>query len=332
MTELSSFWTSLRLKKREPLPKIAFADSTDPRILQAIQPLITEKLAHPILVGDPVAIQNALQKAGLPKIAPEFISNERYPEKIMLKQKKNNVTLDQVKTQLQDPLYQGIGLLLEGRVDGLIAGSTRPTSDVVRAALQCIGSGERHRFVAGHFFVESEHQRTSDKTPFLFADCAVMPEPSSRALATIAMSAADSYTFFTGKSARVALLSFSTRGSAAHALVDRIKEAVALIRKQAPALIVDGELQVDASVDPMVAKIKNVVDSDVAGQANVFIFPTLEAGNIGYKLVQRFANARVAGPLLWGLDKPMSDLSRGCTVQEVTDTALCVAGMIGGRT
>jgi phosphate acetyltransferase len=229
--------------------------------------------------------------------------------------------------QLNDPLYQGIGRLLAGDVDGLIAGSTRPTADVVKAALQCIGVGSQERFIAGHFLIETESRASADNTPILFADCAVMPEPSVRALAAIALGAAHSYQFFTGKPPRVALLSFSTRGSAVHPLVDRLKEAVEIIRKQDPSLLVDGEIQVDAALDAQVAAIKKATDSPVAGKANVFVFPTLEAGNIGYKLVQRFAHARIAGPLLWGLAKPMSDLSRGCTVQEVTDTAACVSAM-----
>jgi phosphate acetyltransferase len=238
--------------------------------------------------------------------------------------------LDQAFQQLDDPLYLGVGLLMDNRIEGLIAGATRPTADIVRAAIQCIGPKTNQRLISGHFLIESENRSAKDQTPFLFADCAVIPEPSPRALAAIALGAAASYLFFTGKPARVALLSFSTRGSAKHELVDRIKEALTLIRGQDPSLIVDGELQVDAALDSHVAKLKHAEDSPVAGQANVFVFPTLEAGNIGYKLVQRFSNCRVAGPFLWGLDKPMSDLSRGCTVQEVTDTARCVSAMIQG--
>jgi phosphate acetyltransferase len=146
-------------------------------------------------------------------------------------------------------------------------------------------------------------------------------------LAHTATQAAHSYEFFTGQKARVAFLSFSTRGSAAHELVDRIREAVEMVRKASPTIAVDGELQADAALDAPVAKIKRADPSDVAGRANVLIFPTLEAGNIGYKLIQRFSRTRVAGPLLWGLAKPASDLSRGCTVDEVVDSALCVAKM-----
>lgn len=307
---MSPFWSSLRPKNDGILPKIAFSDSTDPRILEATRQIAASRIAEPRLMD---------------KLADK--DRNRLADILLEKQKKLNLTRDAVLKQLDDPLYQGIGFLLAGDVDGLIAGSTRPTADVVKAAIQCIGVGSKERFIAGHFLIETENRVSADNTPILFADCAVMPEPSVRALAAIALGAAHSYQFFTGKPPRVALLSFSTRGSADHPLVDRLKEAVEIIRRQDPSLLVDGEIQVDAALDPDVAVIKKAADSPVAGKANVFVFPTLEAGNIGYKLVQRFSKARIAGPLLWGLDKPMSDLSRGCTVQEVTDTALCVSAM-----
>ncbi len=313
MHGFSPFWSNLRPKNTGTLPKIAFSDSGDPRIIEATKQIAAAKIAEPVLIQEKTPQKDRARLAAL----------------LLEKQKRNNLTMDDVMKQLDDPLYQGIGYLLAGDVDGLIAGSTRPTADVVKAAIQCIGVGSTERFIAGHFLIETESRTSADKTPILFADCAVMPEPSVRALAAVAVGAAHSYQFFTGKLARIALLSFSTRGSAAHPLVDRVKEAVQIIRKHDPSLLVDGDLQVDAALDPDVALIKKATDSDVAGKANVFVFPTLEAGNIGYKLVQRFANARIAGPLLWGLAKPVSDLSRGCTVQEVTDTAACVSTMIG---
>jgi phosphate acetyltransferase len=184
------------------------------------------------------------------------------------------------------------------------------------------------RLISGHFLIESDKQKTWDNTPFLFADCAVVPEPSARALAGIAMGAAAAYRFFTKKEPKVAMLSFSTRDSAVHPLVDRIKEAVQLIKKQEPNLVVDGEIQVDAALSRDVAVVKHAEDSPITERANVFVFPTLEAGNIGYKMVQRFSNTRVAGPILWGLDRPMSDLSRGCTVEEVVDTTRCIVDMV----
>ncbi len=337
MTNFSSFWSDLEAPKEGRTPRIAFTDATDSRILHAVNEIIKKKLAHPLLVGNPEKISAACASAGLKEPEPDTVvgppqgtEKEKLAQILLEKQKKLHLTIDEALRQLEDPLYQGIGMLLDNRVDGLIGGCTRPTSDIVRAAIQCVGPGTGQHLISGHFLIESQNRSTGDQTPFLFADCAVVPEPSPRALAAIALGAAEAYRFFTGQAARVALLSFSTRGSAQHPLVDRIKEALSIIKKQDPSIVVDGELQVDAVLDLKVAKIKKAEDSPVAGRANVLVFPTLEAGNIGYKLVQRFSNSRIAGPLLWGLKKPMSDLSRGCTVQEITDTTLCVSAMIRG--
>lgn len=333
----SPFWSSFS-PRSGPAPLIGFTDATDPRILKAVSEISRLKMARPVLIGDHAQIQSAYHSAKLPQphvdmIAP-VLSGEELQAGINIlveKQKKNSITAEEAKNQLNDSLYQGIAMLLSNRLQGLVGGALRPTADIVKAAIQCVGPKEGHRLISGHFLIESENLQTSDRTPFLFADCAVVPEPSARALAAIAIGAAASYQFFTKKEPKVALLSFSTRDSAVHPLVDRIKEAVALIRKQEPNLAIDGEIQVDAALDLDIAKIKKAGDSAIAGQSNVLVFPTLEAGNIGYKLVQRFSRARIAGPLLWGLDKPMSDLSRGCTVQEVVDTTRCVVDMIRGN-
>lgn len=306
--------------------------------MAAVERIRSERTAMPLLVGDHDKIRDACRQAGvnMPESSilappPDAKRIERDAQILFERQSKRGATMDDVRRQLEDPLYQGIAMLLDNRADGLIAGSLRPTADVVRAAIQCIGPRPGQKFVSGHFLIETDRLSSSDATPFLFADCAVMPEPSPRALAAIAVGAADSYRFFTGKVPRVALLSFSTRGSAEHELVDRIREAVKIIRGENPDMAVDGEIQLDAAVDAGVARIKNATDSPVSGRANVFVFPTLEAGNIGYKLVQRFGNARIAGPLLWGLNKPMSDLSRGCTAEEIADTTHCVSMMARGR-
>ncbi len=309
MFSYSDFWSKLASLPTKPV-RIAFTDPSDPRVRDACQTVSDKALIEPVLVKD-----------------FSEISEGRLREILSTSQKKQNPDPKIIDAQLRDPLYHGIGLLLEGKVLGLVGGSTRPTSDIVRAALQCVGPRPGAKLVSGQFFIETEKRMSADQTPFLFADCAVMPEPSPRALAIVATSAAESFRFFTGKTPRVAFLSFSTRDSAQSPLVDRIKEALEITRKLDANLIVDGELQVDAALDADVALIKNAADSPVAGKANVFVFPTLEAGNIGYKLVQRFSNARIAGPLLWGLNKPVSDLSRGCTVQEIIDSALCVAMM-----
>ncbi len=315
MENFSPFWSQLHTKKSARVLKIAFSDSTDPRIIEAAQELKKLNLAEPLLLD-----RASLKTSDLDRI--KTILQDR--------QAKHKITDADLMAQLDDTLYLGIALLIEGKIDGLVSGSLRPTADVVKAALRCVGPKEGQRIISGQFLVESTELSTAEKTPFLFADCAVMPEPSAAALAAVAKAAADSYRFFTGKTPRVALLSFSTRGSADHPLVDRLKQAVALIKKQSPDLIVDGEIQADAALDITVAGIKKASDSPLQGQANVFVFPTLEAGNISYKLIQRFSKVRIAGPLLWGLNKPMSDLSRGCTVNEVIDTALCVSAMAEG--
>ncbi|MBV9079709.1 MAG: phosphate acetyltransferase [Elusimicrobia bacterium] len=311
MAPFSPFWRREEVKNAA-IPRIAFADPTDPRVRDATERIRTERIADPILIDGPLSGDERRRSAQL----------------LFERQTKHGVTIEAAEKQLEDPLYRGIAMLLDKKVDGLIAGSLRPTADIVRAALHCVGLKHGHKMVAGHFLIETDKLSTADGTPFLFADCAVVPEPSPRSLAAIAIDAAASYRFFTGKDPRVALLSFSTRGSAEHPLVDRIRQALAIIREHDPSLVVDGEIQLDAAVDPEVARIKKATDSPVAGKANVFVFPTLESGNIGYKLIQRFGTARIAGPLLWGLDRPMSDLSRGCTVDEITDTAFCLSTLI----
>ncbi|MCG3203897.1 MAG: Ethanolamine utilization protein EutD [Elusimicrobia bacterium] len=313
MNLTSPFWSKLE-SSVDPSIRIGFSDSNDPRILEAIQILKDRKLVHPIPISNNIEAQKL----------------SRYKDILRERQKRLSLSDEVINNQLSDSLYIGVCQLLENEIDGLVAGSLRPTSHVVKAAIQCIGPKPGVRLISGQFMIESPHQKTRDNTPFLFADCAVIPEPSPRALASVALSAAESYRFFTEQLPKVAFLSFSTRDSAQHPLVDRIKEALEITRKQDANLAVDGELQADAALDPEVALIKKANESKVAGQANVFIFPTLEAGNIAYKLVQRFSMARTAGPLLWGLGRPMSDLSRGCNVQEIIDTTLLVS-MIAKR-
>ncbi len=290
--------------------RIAFTDVNDERVREAASRLQNQKIEACFVSAETELKRNPALKSFL---------ESRFA--------KTQISSADQQIFFSDPLYVGMAMLAMGEVSGLVGGASCPTSDVVRAALRCVGANPEIKLVSGQFLLETAGRHSDDNTPFLLADCAVSPEPSSRVLAHTAIQAARSYTFFTGAKARVAFLSFSTRGSAVHPLVDRIRDAVAIVRKNNPDVIVDGELQVDAALDAHVAKIKKANDSDVAGHANVLIFPTLESGNIGYKLIQRFSQARIAGPLLWGLAKPASDLSRGCTVEEVVDSALCVAKM-----
>jgi len=209
----------------------------------------------------------------------------------------------------------------EGKVDGLVAGASHTTPDMARACIRCLGVDERIMIVSSCFIMVVPHCPYGEEGTFAFADCGIIPEPNSRQLACIALSTAEVVTKVLDFTPRIALLSYSTRGSAKAKSAEKISEALGLLKEMAPGLQADGELQVDAAIVPEVARIK-YPDSQLAGKANVLIFPNLEAGNISYKLVQRLANARAIGPLLLGLNKPASDLSRGCSVEDIID---CVA-------
>ena len=228
---------------------------------------------------------------------------------------------DEARKLVLDPYYFSALSLVQGRFDGVVAGAARTTGDTVRCALKCVGPRPGTHLVFGCFLMEVRQKR------YLFADCAVTPEPSPRSLAHIGAEAARAFQFFTKETPRVAFLSFSTKGSAQHELVDNVRQAVETARKLSPELLVDGELQVDAALEAQVAKRKGVRDLSVAGQANVLIFPDLNSGNIGYKLVERLGGARAIGPILWGLAKPMSDLSRGCSPSDITEVTEKIAMM-----
>lgn len=335
MDHFSSFWSrTIPIPPGRRAARIAFSDSSDPRVLKATKEILDKKDAaiHPVLVGNGDTIRSAFHEAFgassvLPDILPPLTVERRREMAQQLRRKDQKISEQDAHALLDDTLYHGVASLMSGEVDGLVAGSLRPTADVVRATLHHMGTRPHHKLVSGQFLVESLDQNSSNTGPYLFSDCAVVPEPSSRSLATIAATAAESYRFFTGGQPRVAFLSFSTKGSAEHPLVDRIREAHHHLHETHPEIIADGELQLDAAVDGPTATVKNAGGSPVAGHANVFVFPTLEAGNIAYKMAQRFGRCRVAGPILWGLEKPVSDLSRGCTVDEIIDTARCVADM-----
>lgn len=332
MSEFSPFWSSLRRSSFHPKPKIGLTDPADPRIREAFVEIKKTGAFIPLLVGKPSStreesIQSSdFRELSLSQASPEFRAL------LSTKRVKLDFREEDIGEFLKTPLYQGMGLLAQGDLDGLVSGSLLPTAEVVKAALHLVGLRKGEKVLTGQFLIESALTRSADDGPFLFADCAVIPEPSSRMLAAIAKAAADSYSFFSAKQPKVGFLSFSTRGSAKHPLVDRIREAVEIFKNQNPEVVSDGELQVDALLDPDVAKIKKADDSPLQFQANTFIFPTLESGNIGYKLIQRYSRIRIAGPLLWGLQKPVSDLSRGCTAEEIIDSAFCVAKLAARQT
>jgi phosphate acetyltransferase len=285
---------------------IALPEYNDKRVAEAARIIEAEGLAVPLLLT-PDKIDQNLKK--------------RYIEEFYELRKAKGVDIEAVKKLFDDPLYYASMLTREGKVDGFVAGASHTTADVCRSAITGIGLDERLMIASSCFIMVVPNCAYGDEGTFIFADCGVVPEPNARQLACIGIAAAELGGKVLGFTPRIAFLSYSTKGSAKGKSIDKIQEALKILNEMEPQLLADGELQVDAAIVPEVAKIK-FPNSPVGGKANVLIFPNLEAGNICYKMTERLARARALGPLLMGLKKPCSDLSRGCSVDDVVD---CVA-------
>ena len=313
------------LKKRIALP-----EGEDPRTVRAAAWLAEHEVVRPILIGREGAVRAEADRQGvaLPHtvaIVDPATSERRqaYAQALFQKRKHKGLTYEQATEQSQDVLFFGDLMVDAGDADGCVAGAAHPSPDVVRAAIQVLGVAEGSALVSSFFLMV-----LPDGRPLTYADCGVNPAPSPAQLASIGIDAAQNHRFLTGQEARVAFLSFSTKGSAEHETVDAVREAVAIARRQRPDLTLDGELQFDAAFDPGVAERK-APDSPVAGRANVFVFPDLAAGNIGYKITQRVGGAEAFGPVLQGLRLPANDLSRGADWEDIANVATITAIQAG---
>lgn len=295
---------------RRAQPHIVLSEGDDPRIMSAARRAAKEGLARITLLG-----RNTPSAEGIEVIDPETaIQREQYIDAYTELRKHKGVSREGAEAVMADPLGFAAMMVHLGDADGTISGAVYTTSDVVRAALQIIGKDPSVDVVSSYFLMLLDGTR-----PIVFADCGLVIQPTSEELASIAIASSHSLTAMTGLEPRVAMLSFSTKGSvaqSAHESLGRIARAVELVNERAPDLAIDGELQFDAAIVPEIGSRK-APGSPVAGQANVFVFPSLSAGNIGYKIAQRVGGAVALGPILQGLAKPANDLSRGCSVEDV---------------
>ena len=319
----------LREKAKAHPQRLVLPESTEPRTLQAAEQIIADGLANIIFLGKEHKILEEAEKLGLSHIGKaEFHDpddenfTEKYAELFCELRKSKGMTLQDARYTVKNPLYLGCLLIKAGDADAMVAGALSPTSSVLRAAFQVLKTKPGISVVSGAFIMLlPENVNYGEDHMLIFADCAVVPDPTAEELAQIAIATAKTTKDIAGLDPVVAILSFSTKGSAKHERVDKVIKATELAKEMDPTLKIDGELQSDAAIVAKVGQLK-APQSDVAGKANTLIFPSLEVGNIAYKLVQRLAGAGAVGPILQGLAAPVNDLSRGATVEDIINTII----------
>ena len=330
MSMIEQVWNKARLN----VMRIVLPEGEEPRTIQAAARVRDEGLARTILLGDPDAIRCAARKTGTDLTGIDIINPcespkaDAYAETLYALRRAKGLSREDAVRLTAEPMYYGMLMVKSGDADGLVSGAIHTTGDMLRPALQIIRTKPGISVVSSSFLMNCPNKALGQDGLLVYADCVVVPCPTAEELAQIAISAADTARVLCGiEQPRVAMLSFSTKGSAKHELVAKVQAATALAHEMAPELLLDGELQLDAALVPEVGRLK-APGSPVAGRANVLIFPDLQAGNIGYKLTQRIGGAECYA-VLQGLAKPCNDLSRGCSVQDIVNTIALTAVQAG---
>lgn len=324
-----NFIEQIRSRSKANLKRIVLPEGEDKRVIEAASIILKDGLAVPVILGDKTKIMDLAAKenidiANLEIIQPENSPNlEKYADAFYELRKSKGITKEQATQTVKNSLYYATMMLKLGDVDGFVGGAVNSTGDTLRPGLQIVKTAPGIKTVSGAFIMIVPNCNYGDGT-FIFADCAINIDPDANQLADIAIASAETCKSILDVEPRVAMLSFSTKGSAKHEKADKVVEATKIIQQQRKDLIIEGELQVDAALDATVRKLK-APDSALKDSANVLVFPDINAGNIGYKLTQRLAKAEAIGPICQGFAKPISDLSRGCSVEDIVNVVCLTA-------
>ncbi len=318
---MSDFLERMKKAAKSSKKTIVLPEGEDPRTIEAAKKIVAEGLANLIILGDP----SRIDVPGVTVIDPRNAEkHDEYAAAFAELRKKKGVTLPEAMEQMNDATYFGTMMVKMGDADGLVSGACHSTANTLRPALQILKTAPGTKLVSAFFIMCTDKAEYGENGTLLFADCGLNIDPTADELSEIAIASAGSWEKYMGTQPKVAMLSFSTMGSAKGEVPTKVQEATELAHEKAPELSVDGDLQLDAALVPSVAALK-APGSAVAGKANVLVFPDLEAGNIGYKLVQRFAGAQAYGPILQGIAKPVNDLSRGCSADDIVGVVAITA-------